>query len=161
MCRVFSPRPRMVWSARSAMTLSRTFPAMRSVVATALLLALAACGDSGPPPPPPPPVTVAKPVALAVVDRDEYVGRFLAVDMVEVRARVSGYLDKVQFKDGQIVNAGDVLFTIDPRPFQNTLDQAKGNLAQARANLAFAESDLVRAQKLLGDKTISEQAYEQ
>src|ERR1700674_3609177 len=99
MRRVFSPRPRMVWSPRSAMTLSRTFPAMRSVVATAVLLALAACGDSAPPAPPPPPVTVAKPVPLAVVDRDEYVGRFLAVDMVEVRARVAGYLDTVHFKD--------------------------------------------------------------
>src|ERR1700674_1685730 len=160
MCRVFSPRPRMVWSARSAMTLSRTFPAMRSVVATALLLALAACGDSGPPPPPPPPVTVAKPVALAVVDRDEYVGRFLAVDMVEVRARVAGYLEKVHFKDGQIVNAGDVLFAIDPRPFQNTLDQARSTLAQARANLDFATADLARAEQLWRDKTMSEQQFQ-
>ncbi|HXL69524.1 MAG TPA: efflux RND transporter periplasmic adaptor subunit [Xanthobacteraceae bacterium] len=143
------------------MTLSRTFPAMRSVVATALLLALAACGDSGPPPPPPPPVTVAKPVALAVVDRDEYVGRFLAVDMVEVRARVAGYLEKVHFKDGQIVNAGDVLFTIDPRPFQNTLDQARSTLAQARANLDFATADLARAEQLLRDKTMSEQQFQQ
>jgi RND family efflux transporter MFP subunit len=143
------------------MAMPRFSLATRSAVATAFLFALAACGESNQNQAPPPSVTVAKPTARTVVDLDEYVGRFLAVDMVEIRARVSGYLDKVQFKDGQIVNAGDVLFTIDPRPFQNTLDQAKGNLAQARANLAFAESDLVRAQKLLGDKTISEQAYEQ
>jgi RND family efflux transporter MFP subunit len=125
------------------------------------LFALAGCGDSGPQAPPAPPVTVAKPVKREIVDMDEYVGRFLAVDMVEVRARVSGYLEQIHFKDGQIVQAGDLLFSIDKRPFQNTLDQAKGTLAQARANLAFTESDLVRAQRLVGDKTISEQAFEQ
>jgi RND family efflux transporter MFP subunit len=126
-----------------------------------VVFALASCGDSGPQAPPAPPVTVAKPVQREIVDTDEYVGRFIAVDMVEVRARVSGYLEQVHFKDGQIVEAGDLLFTIDKRPFQNTLDQAKGALAQARANLAFTESDLARAQKLVGDKTISEQAFEQ
>jgi RND family efflux transporter MFP subunit len=126
-----------------------------------LLLTLASCGDSGPQAPPPPQVTVAKPVKREIIDMDEFVGRFLAVDMIEVRARVSGYLERVHFKDGQIVQAGDLLFTIDRRPFENTLDQAKGALAQARANLAFTESDLTRAQKLVGEKTISEQAFEQ
>jgi RND family efflux transporter MFP subunit len=100
-------------------------------------------------------------VKREIIDMDEYVGRFIAVDLVEVRARVSGYLEQIQFKDGQIVQAGDLLFSIDKRPFQNTLDQAKGTLAQARANLAFTESDLIRAQKLIGDKTISEQVFEQ
>jgi RND family efflux transporter MFP subunit len=126
-----------------------------------LLSTLASCGDSGPQAPPGPQVTVAKPVKREIVDLDEYVGRFLAVDTVEMRAHVSGYLEQVHFKDGQIVQAGDLLFSIDKRPFQNTLDQAKGALAQARANLAFTESDLVRAQRLIGDKTISEQAFEQ
>ena len=126
-----------------------------------LLFALASCGDSGPQAPPAPPVTVAKPVKRDIVDMDEYVGRFLAVDMIEVRARVSGYLEQVHFKDGQIVQAGDLLFSIDKRSFQNTLDQAKGTLAQARANLAFTEADLLRAQRLVTDKTISEQAFEQ
>jgi RND family efflux transporter MFP subunit len=133
----------------------------RIAAVIALLFALASCGDSGPQAPPAPPVTVAKPVKREIVDMDEYVGRFLAVDMVEVRARVSGYLEQIHFKDGQIVQAGDLLFSIDKRPFQNTLDQAKGTLTQARANLAFSESDLVRAQRLVGDKTISEQAFEQ
>ena len=77
-----------------------------------LLFTLAGCGDSGPQAPPPPQVTVAKPVKREIVDMDEYVGRFLAVDMIEMRARVSGYLEKVHFKDGQIVQAGDLLFTI-------------------------------------------------
>ena len=132
----------------------------RLAAVIALFFALASCGDSTPQPPPPQ-VTVAKPEKREIIDMDEYVGRFLAVEMVEVRGRVSGYLEKVHFKDGQIVQSGDLLFSIDRRPFQNTLDQAKGALAQARANLAFTESDLSRAQRLVTDKTISEQAFEQ
>lgn len=134
---------------------------VRIAAATLIFSALAGCGETPPAAPPPPPVTVAKPVKQEIVDMDEYVGRFIAVNMVEVRARVSGYLEKVYFKDGAIVREGDLLFSIDKRPFQNALDQAKGTLAQAQANLAFTESDLVRAQKLVGDKTISEQAFEQ
>jgi len=133
------------------------------LVALLLLLApaLTACGDSQPPGPPPPPVTVAKPVKQTVVDQDEYVGRFLAVDSVEVRARVSGTLDAVHFKDGQMVNKGDLLFTIDRRPFQNALDQARANLLQAQSNLVFAETDLARAQQLVRDKAIPEQVFDQ
>ena len=111
--------------------------------------------------PPPPAVTVAKPVKQTVTDYDEYVGRFVAVDMVEVRARVSGYLDKVHFTDGQIVKQGDLLFTIDRRPFEATIAQARANLAQARANLAFATSDLARASQLVRDRTITEQTFDQ
>src|SRR3954449_10920254 len=102
------------------------------------LLALAGCGEAPKQSaaPPPPAVTVAKPVQRTIVDKDEYVGRFTAVDMVEIRARVSGYLEKVHFKDGQIVKQGDPLFTIDRRPFEATLAQARANVAQSRANLA-------------------------
>jgi RND family efflux transporter MFP subunit len=106
-------------------------------------------------------VTVAKPQSQAVVDFDEYVGRFLAVDSVEMRARVSGYLEKVHFKDGQIVKQGDLLFTIDRRPLETALAQARATLAQVRANLAFAESDLARASQLVRDRTITEQTFEQ
>jgi RND family efflux transporter MFP subunit len=124
--------------------------------------ALVACGqEQQQAAPPPPTVTVAKPVQRGVVDLDEYVGRFIAVDSVEIRARVSGYLDQVHFRDGQMVKAGDLLFTIDKRPFQNALDQARGNLSQAKANLAFAESDLARGQQLVRDRTITEQAFDQ
>ena len=128
-----------------------------------LLPVLAACGDSqrAQQAPPPPTVTVAQPVQRNIVDYDEYVGRFVAVDSVEVRARVSGYLDGVHFNDGQIVKQGDLLFTIDKRPFQNALDQARANLALARSNLTFTEADHARGQQLLRDKTISEQVYEQ
>ncbi len=111
--------------------------------------------------PPPPAVTVAKPVKRVVVDEDEYVGRFVAVDSVEIRARVSGYLDRIDFTDGQMVKQGDLLFTIDKRPFQTTLDQAKANLAQARANLAFAEADLARGAQLVRERTITEQTFDQ
>ncbi|HUD86209.1 MAG TPA: efflux RND transporter periplasmic adaptor subunit [Xanthobacteraceae bacterium] len=109
----------------------------------------------------PPTVTVANPVARMVVDQDEYVGRFVAVDSVEVRARLSGYLSDIHFTDGQMVQKGDLLFTIDRRPFQIALDQMKANLAQARANLAFTEADLQRGSQLLQNKTITEQAYDQ
>jgi len=110
---------------------------------------------------PPPAVTVAKPVKRTVVDYDEYVGRFTAINSVEIRARVSGYLDKVHFKDGQLVKQGDLLFTIDKRPFQNTLDQARANLVQAHSNLSFTESDYTRGQQLVRDKTITDQTFEQ
>ncbi|HMK78481.1 MAG TPA: efflux RND transporter periplasmic adaptor subunit [Xanthobacteraceae bacterium] len=124
---------------------------------------LAGCGEGAPKQfaPPPPNVTVAKPQKSQVTDYDEYVGRFVAVDMVEVRARVSGYLDKIQFEDGQIVRQGDPLFVIDRRPFETTVAQTKAQLAQARANLAFAEADLARGAQLVRDKTISEQTFDQ
>src|SRR3954462_14521004 len=125
--------------------------------------ALTACGEGAPKQaaPPPPAVTVAKPTKQQVVDYDEYVGRFIAVDSVEIRARVSGYLDKIHFRDGQVVKKGDPLFTIDRRPFETALAQARATLAQARANLAFAESDLARASQLVRDRTITEQTFEQ
>jgi RND family efflux transporter MFP subunit len=139
---------------------------MKSRFATLILIfapMLAACGESqrAQPAPPPPTVTVANPVQRNIIDYDEYVGRFVAVDAVEVRARVSGYLDRVHFNDGQIVKEGDLLFTIDRRPFQNALDQARANLTLARSNLTFTEADHARGQQLLRDKTISEQLFEQ
>ena len=91
-------------------------------------------------------MTVAKPVKHTIVDQDEYVGRFVAIDSVEVRARVSGYLDKVHFQDGQIVNQGDLLFTIDQRPYIATLEEAEGTLEAANARLEFAKTDLERAE---------------
>jgi RND family efflux transporter MFP subunit len=134
------------------------------VVALAALLLLVACSESPQKQasqPPPPAVTVANPVKRVVVDQDEYVGRFVAVDNVEIRARVSGYLDRIDFTDGQTVKQGDLLFTIDKRPFQTTLDQAKANLAQSRANLAFAEADLARGAQLVRERTITEQTFDQ
>ena len=110
--------------------------------------------------PPPPTVTVARPVTKTVVDQDEYVGRFVAVDAVEVRARVSGYLEEIHFQDGQLVNKGDLLFTVDRRPFENAC-AGQASLAQAKANLAFAEADLARGQSLVGGSTITQQTFDQ
>src|SRR6186997_877142 len=131
-------------------------------IAFSLALLVASCG--APPQqaaPPPPAVTVENPVKRKITDFDEYVGRFVAIDSVEIRARVSGYLEKVHFTDGQLVKEGDALFSIDRRPFQNAIDQARATLAQQRANLAYAEADLVRGQQLVRDKTITEQTFEQ
>lgn len=136
--------------------------------ALALLLlivpALAACEQSEPkaqPAPPLPQVTVATPLKKVAADLDEYVGRFVAVESVEIRGRVSGYLEAIHFRDGQLVQQGDLLFTIDRRPFQSALAQARANLAQARANLAFAESDLARAQNVRVGTVISQQTLDQ
>ncbi len=138
---------------------------MKALTAAALIVSaglLVGCGEAQKQAAAPAPkVTVAKPVKRTIVDQDEYVGRFVAVDVVEVRARVSGYLDKIHFTDGQIVKQGDLLFTIDKRPFQNTLDQARANLELAKSNVTFTQSDLARGQQLLRDRTISEQIFEQ
>ena len=132
------------------------------IVASGMAVLLASCGeDQKAAAPPPPVVTVAHPTRRTVIDMDEYVGRFVAVDSVEIRARVSGYLDQVHFTDGQTVKQGDLLFSIDKRPFQTSLDQARANLAQARANSAFAEADLARGAQLVRDKTITEQTFDQ
>jgi membrane fusion protein, multidrug efflux system len=138
-------------------------PPLAQIAAGLLAVALAGCGE-GPKQaaaPPPPAVTVSYPVKRTIIDLDEYVGRFVPLDSVEIRARVSGYLDKVLFTDGQIVKAGDPLFAIDRRPFENSLAQAQGNLAQAKASLAFTEADLARASQLVRERTITEQAFDQ
>jgi len=126
---------------------------------------LAGCGSNPAPaqsaPPPPPTVTIAKPEKRTIVDQDEYVGRFVAVDSVEVRSRLSGYLASIHFTDGQMVKKGDLLFTIDRRPFQIILDQARANLAQSRATLSYAEGDLARGEQLVRDKTITTQVFDQ
>ena len=143
-----------------------TIQAIRLGAAAALVLVLATCGDDksqkgAKRAPPAPQVTVASPIKRTVTDRDEYVGRFVAVDSVEIRARVSGYLDEVQFTDGEIVKRSAKLFQIDQRPFTAALDQARADLARAKAQLDLANADLGRAQDLIERKTISEAIYEQ
>jgi len=120
------------------------------------LLAILTCmflGCGGEPPPvastPPPEVSVAPPLEREVIDFDEYTGRIAAVEEVEVRARVRGYLIKINFTEGAMVNQGDLLFEIDPRPFQTELDAAKGQVAQWEAKLARAEADVARYERLL------------
>jgi RND family efflux transporter MFP subunit len=147
------------------MPLVPTLISLRRLTIPLLLVAvLAACGQSQSQPqaaPPPPQVTIAKPTSKMIADQDEYVGRFVAVESVEVRARVPGYLEAIHFQDGQMVKAGDLLFTIDRRPFQIALAQAQASLAQAKATLAFAESDLARAQGLAIGTVITQQTFDQ
>ena len=116
-----------------------------------LLLLLTACAQQqqATAPPPPPKVTVSQPSMREVVEWEEYTGRLEAAESVEVRARVNGYLQSIHFKEGAIVKKGDLLFVIDPRPYQADLERAKAELALATARSERAEKDLVRAQKLV------------
>ncbi|NEI70754.1 efflux RND transporter periplasmic adaptor subunit [Rhizobium lusitanum] len=98
--------------------------------------------------PPAPPVTVAKPVVREVVDSDEFIGRFQAVDEVSVRSRVGGYLQEVHFKDGSMVKQGDLLFVIDQRPFITTLNESTAALEVAKSSLTLADAQFKRAESL-------------
>jgi len=125
---------------------------------TGACLVASACKKSGAPPArPPAPVTANQPVQRDVVEWDEYPGRLEAVDMVEVRARVNGYLESVHFKEGAEVKKGELLFVIDPRPYQAELDRAEAELRQAQTRFELASNDLVRAEKLLQSKAVSEE----
>jgi membrane fusion protein (multidrug efflux system) len=122
------------------------------------VLTLAGCGNkSAPPAPPPPEVNVIKAVAQPVKVSEEYVGQTEAVDTVEIRARVSGILERQGFEDGARVKRGDLLFVIDPQPFIAALAQAKAALAQTQASHTNSKQNLERIRPLLADKAISQQ----
>jgi len=106
---------------------------------------------------PPAAVTVNQPVTRELVEWDEYPGRLDAVDSVEIRSRVSGYLQSVKFKDGAEVKKGDLLFVIDPRQYQAELDRAEADVKQMESRLELASNDLARAERLLKSKAISEE----
>jgi RND family efflux transporter MFP subunit len=105
--------------------------------------------------PPPPAVTVAAPLVREVSEWDDYVGRFAASRSVEIRPRVAGEVTGIHFRDGEIVRKGQLLFTIDPRPFNAALAEARANAASARSALALAQADLGRAQRLIADEAVS------
>lgn len=108
----------------------------------------------------PPMVTVSKPIAREIVEWDEYTGRFDSVQTVEIRARVSGYLDEVHFTDGQNVARGDLLFVIDPRPFERTLEQAQAELLLAKTKVQNLTLDVVRGRPLVERRIISEKTFD-
>ena len=110
--------------------------------------------------PPPPAVTVSKPVHKTITEWDEYTGRFVAIATVEVRARVSGFIDSIHFHDGQIVKQGDLLFVIDQRPYQITVEQAKADLERARAKYDVATADVDRATPLVRNQTLTEREFD-
>jgi RND family efflux transporter MFP subunit len=111
--------------------------------------------------PPPPAVTVATPTARTVTDWDEFVGRFEAIQQVQIRARVGGFVDSVDFKDGAIVKTGDLLYVIDPRPYSAALLTAQGQLADAKAKVDLAERELARAMELNRTQAVSDAVVDQ
>jgi len=139
-------------------SLSSFFPRLRGLAPAALLVALlAGCHrQSAPPPAPPPPqVTVATVEQRELVEWNEFTGRSEAIEMVEVRPRVSGHLQEVRFQSGQLVKKGDVLFVIDPRWHQALFDQRQAEFQQAKVRLENAEREAGRTAMLLERKAIS------
>ncbi|RYG98288.1 MAG: efflux RND transporter periplasmic adaptor subunit, partial [Alphaproteobacteria bacterium] len=132
-----------------------------AILLSAVFLAFAPPVSAQAPGGPPPKVTTAKPVVREIVETDMYTGRFDPVEIVDVRARVTGYLEKVNFVDGATVKKGDLLFVIDRRPYKAALDQAKAALTSAQAGLTFSQTDLERAQTLSRSGNISEQVTDQ
>ena len=142
----------------------RLSPLLHAAAALALLSAatlLAPPARAQGPGTAPPSVTVAQPVVKEISEWDDFIGRFEAVDQVDIRARVSGYLDKIHFQDGALVKVGDLLFTIDQRPYRAALQEADATLASARARVEFAIGDLERAEALRRGGNIPEQVFDQ
>ena len=136
---------------------------VRLLIVAALLAGLLAGCDNKPgagAAPPPPPVTVSKPIQKSITEWDEYTGRFVPVATVEVRARVSGFIESIHFKDGQIVKKDDLLFVIDQRPYQIAVEQAKADLERARAKYDIATSDVDRATALVRNQTLTEREFD-
>ena len=133
------------------------------VVITFATLLLAACGKQPEQAAAPPalPVTVAHPTQRTVTDWDEFTGRFDAVEQVQIRARVTGFVTNVAFKDGAIVKAGDLLYEIDPRQYEAAAETARGQLADAKAKVELAQRELERATTLIRTQAVSENIVDQ
>jgi multidrug efflux system membrane fusion protein len=136
------------------------------LMAALWLLQLHGCGSPGQDaaaaakPTPPVSVKAGPPLQKEVAEWDEYTGRIEALESVEIRARVSGYLDRVNFRDGDKVKKGDLLFVIDPRPYRAELSRAEAELERARTRLELARNSLQRAEHLRKSKAISEEDYD-
>ncbi len=141
------------------------------IVAAAILMAGPLLSDRGvkiiqkavaqAPAPPAPSVTASQPLQRDVIEWNEYTGQFAATESVDIRARVSGYLTEIHFVDGQFVKKGDLLFVIDPRPFEIALASAKGQVTQAEAKLELANRQLARAAELRRSDTVSASTYDE
>ena len=145
------------------LSISRRYPArvasriliILSTVATILSGVVPALAQGGPMP-----VTVAKPVSRKVVDTADFSGRFQAAATVQITSRVSGYLESATFTEGALVKSGDVLFTIDARPFQAAVDQAKAQVQAAQTKLDLARNNLTRSEELRKTGNVAESAYQ-
>ena len=130
------------------------------VGALAPILVLSGCGAKPADPPPPPAVTAAAVPEREVTDWDEFTGRLEAVDQVEIRPRVTGYIERVTFAEGKEVRKGEVLFEIDPRPYQAELARAEAQLAEARTGAELAAREVARARRLVAVQAISHEEYD-
>ena len=144
-----------------------SLPGVFVAISALMSVLLAGCDQGAPPataqakaPPPPPVVSVSRPIEQDVIEWDEYTGRFDAVEFVEIRARVSGYLMEIAFKDGQDVKKGYKLFTVDPRPFERALEQAQAELFAAKTKVENANLDVARGQPLIEKKIISDKVFD-
>ncbi len=152
---------------RGALVRNATAPVRRPVLVLMALGALALAGCDGgadqkaAAAPPPPEVTVAHPRVEKLVEWTEFTGRFEAVQQVDIRARVSGYLATIDFRDGQIVEKGQSLFLIDPRPFEVALQRARADLSSAQAQLELAKLEFQRVAKLVGSPAFAQTNYDQ
>jgi len=139
----------------------RALAVISAIAAVALSLAGCARNEAAEPKAAPAPqVTVASAISRSVTEFDEFTGRFEAVERVEIRPRVSGYISSVNFTEGSEVQKGDVLFVIDPRPYEAERDKARAQLAQARSQLVLAKSERDRATSLLSQHAISQEEYD-
>ncbi|WP_041711221.1 efflux RND transporter periplasmic adaptor subunit [Afipia broomeae] len=133
-----------------------------ALVAVAIGIGLAGCEKPAQAPAASAPaVTVANPTKRTVTDWDEFTGRFDAIEQVQVRARVTGFVMSVDFKDGAIVKTGDLLYVIDPRQYEAAAEQARGQLADAKAKVDLAERELTRAETLVKTSAVSESVVDQ
>src|SRR5688500_10117 len=146
---LFRPRAGLPWLALAA--------------GVTLVLAIAGCSSEAAPNagmPPPPEVSVANVLAKPVHQWDEFTGRVAAVETVDLRPRVSGYVQRVAYQEGQEVRKGDLLFVIDPRPYKAALDRAQADLERARSEARLAQAQDTRAQTLIEAKAISREEFE-
>jgi RND family efflux transporter MFP subunit len=133
----------------------------RVVLLFATSLALFSCNKQAPlPESQPPPVTIAKPVQKEIIEWDYYTGRTAAVENVNITPRVSGYIDAITFRAGDAVNKGDLLFVIDPRPYQAALDQAKAQQREAEANQQLQDANFARQDKLRLNGVIAKEDFD-
>ncbi len=142
---------------------ARPLPLLAGTALCAALL-LAGCGkgaDAQGGPPPAPTVSVAPAVQRTVADHEEFSGRLEATEFVELRPRVAGTIEKVAFTDGALVRKGDLLFQIDPRPFEAEVARAQSQIEATRSRQQLAQTEVARAQKLLESQAVSKQEFDQ
>src|SRR6267154_2779658 len=135
---------------------------LSAIAMVVIAIVITACSDSEAeaPSPPPPEVDAGQVVTKYVRQWDEFTGRIAAIGAVDIRPRVSGYIDRIALKEGDMVKAGDLLFVIDPRPYRATYDSAVGQLERARASAQLAEAQYKRAESLVKTAAVSVDAYD-